>query len=62
MTAGHATCSYCAKLKKLNNSGVVGLHYLVWDVSARAVHSVGARAVKRRCPGSYRRPRQPLGE
>jgi hypothetical protein len=58
----HATCSYCAKLRKLTGQGVIALHYLSIDVSARAVRTVGAGRVRRRCPGSYRRPRQPLGE
>jgi hypothetical protein len=58
----HATCDFCRKLRPLTAQGVIGLHYIGLNVSARVVPVVGRGRVKRRCPGSYRRPRRPLGE
>lgn len=51
----HALCSYCAGLKQLTGQGVVGLHYL----PVPATQPVRRRdtRVRRRCPGSFRRPR-----
>jgi hypothetical protein len=46
------TCGYCARLKRLTVDGLVPTHYLAIDVSRRAVRTVGAGRVRRRCPGS----------
>jgi hypothetical protein len=57
MTA-HALCDYCARTRPLTGQGVLALHYVQIPVSAKAIHAVGSRRVRRRCPGSYRRPRE----
>jgi hypothetical protein len=57
MTHGYGLCDACARTKPLDQHGRVVLHYLTLDVSARAVRSVGAGRVRRRCPGSQRPPR-----
>jgi hypothetical protein len=51
-------CSYCARLKRLNGEGLVPLHMLTIPVSAKAIHAVGSRRVRRRCPGSGKAPRR----
>jgi hypothetical protein len=51
-------CDACAKLKRLTTEGVLPVHYIGIAVSARAVRSVGAGRVKRRCPGSLKAPRR----
>jgi len=56
MTTG--TCAHCGKLKLLSVGGVVVVHMLAIDVSRRAVTTVGAGRVRRRCPGSGKRPRR----
>jgi hypothetical protein len=56
MTTG--TCAYCARLKRLTVDGLVPVHYLTIDISRRAVRTVGAARVRRRCPGSARPPRK----
>jgi hypothetical protein len=45
-------------MKRLTDQGLVPVHYIGIPVSARAVRSVGAGRVKRRCPGSLKRPRR----
>jgi hypothetical protein len=62
MTAQHATCDFCSRLRPLTKGGVIGLHFINLDVSTRVVPVTGRGRVRRRCPGSHRRPRQPLGE
>ena len=52
----HDTCSFCARLRPVTRQGVIALHYLALDVSARVAPVVGRGRVRRRCPGSYRRP------
>ena len=47
----HGICSYCVHTKALNASGVVGLHFLP-DTNRHTSR------VRRRCPGSFRRPRE----
>jgi hypothetical protein len=59
MTAG--TCSYCARLKKLDAHGLVVTHYLAISVSRSAVRVVGAGRVRRKCGGSGKPPRRPMG-
>jgi hypothetical protein len=59
MTIG--TCDACRGLKRLTDQGLVPTHYIGIAVSARAVRSVGSGRVKRRCPGSGRRPRRVEG-
>jgi len=56
MTVG--TCDGCAGTKRLNGAGLIPLHYLSIPVSARAVPTVGAGRVRRRCPGSGKAPRR----
>jgi hypothetical protein len=56
MTLG--TCQHCARMKRLDSDGLVAAHMLAIDVSRRAVRTVGAGRVRRRCPGSGKRPRR----
>jgi hypothetical protein len=58
MSGAMALCDACARLKKLTAHGKVPIHYLALPVSNRAIHTVGARRVRRRCPGSGRPPRK----
>jgi len=58
MTAAHGLCGYCARTKRLTTDSLLPVHYLTIPVSARAVHQVGARRVKRKCPGSGKAPRR----
>jgi hypothetical protein len=51
-------CDACARLRRLTTEGLVPVHYLALPVSNRAIHSVGARRVRRRCPGSGKAPRR----
>jgi hypothetical protein len=51
------TCQHCGRLKRLRTDGRVAVHYLRIDVSRRAVVTVGAARVHRRCSGSGRPPR-----
>jgi hypothetical protein len=48
------TCRHCAQKARVRSDGTLAVHYLVLKVSARAVSSVGAGTVKRRCSGSER--------
>jgi hypothetical protein len=52
------TCAHCARLKRLDAGGLVITHMLAIDVSRRAITTVGAGRVRRRCPGSGKRPRR----
>ena len=56
MTTG--TCDGCGGLKRLNGAGKIPTHYIAISVSARAVRTVGAGRVRRRCPGSGKAPRR----
>lgn len=56
------TCAYCARLRKLDQHGLVVTHYLAINVSGSAVRTVGAGRVRRKCSGSGKAPRRPLGE
>jgi hypothetical protein len=56
-TMPHALCEICARTRRLDERGRVVTHYLALDVSAKAVRTVGAGRVRRRCPGSGRPPR-----
>jgi hypothetical protein len=49
VTLDIGTCSYCAHLKALTGQGVVSLHYLPSAQPGRR---------RRRCPGSFRAPRE----
>jgi hypothetical protein len=51
-------CDGCGKLKKLDQAGAVVGHYYAISVSRRAVATVGRGRVRRRCPGSGKRPRR----
>jgi hypothetical protein len=51
-------CDACARLRRLTTEGLVPVHYLALPVSNRAIHSVGAGRVRRRCPGSGKAPRR----
>jgi hypothetical protein len=55
------TCSGCGKLRKLDRHGQVVGHYFAIAVSRRAVTTVGRGRVRRRCMGSGKPPRRPLG-
>jgi hypothetical protein len=59
---GYATCDACAKLKKLDQHGLIATHYLAIRVSRSAVRYTGAGRVRRKCSGSGKAPRRPLGE
>ncbi len=50
-------CDGCGGLKRLRDDGSVPIHMIGIPVSAKAIHTVGARRVKRRCPGGGQRPR-----
>jgi hypothetical protein len=52
------TCDGCAGLKRLRDDGTVSTHYFAIPVSRRAVRTVGAGQVRRRCPGSEKPPRR----
>jgi hypothetical protein len=55
------TCDRCGGLRALvdgDGGPVVVVHRIGWQVSSRAVRTVGAGAVARRCPGSGRPPRR----
>jgi hypothetical protein len=52
------TCDGCAGTKRLRDDGTIPVHYIGIAVSVRAVRSVGAGKVRRKCPGSGRRPRR----
>jgi hypothetical protein len=53
------TCDGCGRVKRLNPStGHVVIHMIAIDVSRRAITTVGAGRVRRRCPGSARPPRR----
>jgi hypothetical protein len=56
MTIG--TCDHCARRKRLTADGLVPVHYLAIHVSRRAITTVGAGWVRRRCGGSGRPPRE----
>jgi hypothetical protein len=51
-------CNACARLQRLTTDNLIPVHYLALPVSQRAIHSVGAARVRRRCPGSGRPPRR----
>lgn len=51
-------CDGCAGLKRLRDDGAVPIHMIGIPISAKAIHSVGARRVRRRCPGSGKPPRR----
>ncbi len=51
-------CAGCAGLKRLREDGTVPIRYVGIPVSVRAVRTVGAGRVRRRCPGSLKRPRR----
>lgn len=55
------TCDGCGKVKKLDQAGQVVGHYYAIDVSRRAVTTVGRGRVRRKCSGSGKAPRRPLG-
>jgi hypothetical protein len=55
------TCAYCARLKRLDGDGLVVVHYLAINVSRSAVRTVGAGRVRRKCGGSGKAPRRPMG-
>lgn len=59
MTAG--VCDGCGKLKKLDRHGQVIGHYYAINVSRSAVRVVGAGRVRRKCSGSGKAPRRPMG-
>ena len=52
------TCDGCAGKKALRADGLVPVHMLSIPVSLRAIHAAGAARVRRRCPGSLKRPRR----
>jgi hypothetical protein len=56
MTVG--ACDGCGGAKRLRGDGTIPLHYLGIPVSARAIHTVGARRVRRRCPRALKAPRR----
>jgi hypothetical protein len=57
----HATCTHCARVRKLDQHGLVVTHYLTIPVSRPALKVVGAGRVRRKCSGSGKAPRRPLG-
>jgi hypothetical protein len=57
----HALCDHCATLKKLTSTGLIVRHYLTFDVSRRAIHSLGKGRIRRLCQGSGKPPRPTPG-
>lgn len=57
-TMSLGVCDGCGGAKRLRDDGLVPIHMLSIPVSARAVRSVGAGRVRRRCPGSLKAPRR----
>jgi hypothetical protein len=57
----HGTCDGCARLKRLDGQGLVVAHYIAIRVSRSAVRYTGAGRVRRKCSGSGKAPRRPLG-
>jgi hypothetical protein len=57
----HGTCLACAKVKKLDGAGLIVAHYYAINVSRSAVRVVGAGRVRRKCSGSGKAPRRPMG-
>jgi hypothetical protein len=55
---GIGVCDGCAGTKRLTGAGLIPTHYIGIPVSARAIRSVGAARVRRRCPGSLKAPRR----
>jgi hypothetical protein len=51
-------CDTCARLRRLTAEGLVPVHYLSLPVSNRAIRTVGAARVRRRCPGSGKAARR----
>lgn len=49
-----AVCRYCMRRVTVRADGCLAVHYLALPISPRAVPSVGAGMVKRRCSGSGR--------
>jgi hypothetical protein len=58
----YGTCDACAKLKRLTEQGLIAVHYLAIRVSRSAVRYTGAGRVRRKCSGSGKAPRRPLGK
>lgn len=58
MIIATGTCQHCGRQKRLDERGLVVVHYLAINVSRRAVTAVGAGRVRRRCSGSGRPPRE----
>jgi len=56
------TCGGCAGQKRLRDYGTIPIHYVGIPVSRRAVRTVGAGRVRRRCPGSGKQPRRVNGD
>jgi hypothetical protein len=47
-------CRYCMQRAHVRADGRLAIHHITLPVSARAVNTVGAGSVKRRCSGSAR--------
>jgi hypothetical protein len=56
MTTG--VCDGCGGMRRLTGAGQIPIHYVGIPVSRRAVRTVGAGRVRRRCPGSGKAPRR----
>jgi len=56
-----AVCRYCMKPVQVRADGKLARHHVSIPVSRRAVHTVGAGSVRRRCSGSER-PAQTAGK
>lgn len=54
----HGLCPDCGRLRRLEGDGALAFHHVSIAVSRRAVRSVGAGRVRRRCPGSGKAPRR----
>lgn len=57
----YGSCDACARVKRLDAQGLVRAHYIAIRVSHSAVRTVGAGRVRRKCQGSGKAPRRPLG-
>jgi hypothetical protein len=51
-------CDGCGGMKRVRDDNTIPIHYVGIPVSRRAVKTVGAGRVRRRCPGSLKRPRR----
>jgi hypothetical protein len=57
--SSRALCPACGGIKHVNGNGLMSRHYVAFDISKRAIHTLGQGRVKRLCSGSGKPPRVP---